>query len=193
MREVGSALIAYHYFDFNDASKRDIRGLLTSLLFQLADDSDQCWDVLYKLFAVCRDGDEQPSDVDLAKCLKDMLELPGQAPIFIIVDAVDECPNTAGTPSARKKVLDVVEDLVRSHHPNLFLCITSRLEQDIQAILSPLTPASRRVSLHEEGGQREDITNYVRSFVYTDRATQRWREEDKVLVINTLLERAGGV
>jgi hypothetical protein len=28
-----------------------------------------------------------------------------------------------------------------------------------------LTPASRRVSLHEEGGQKEDINSHIRYFV----------------------------
>jgi hypothetical protein len=122
-----------------------------------------------------------------------MLELPGQLPIFLIIDALDECPNTTGTPSAREEVLDFLDDLVWLRHSNLFICVTSRPEQDIQSVLNPLTSASRRVSLHEEGGQREDIKSYVRSFVHKDRAMRRWREEDRILVITTLIERAGGM
>jgi hypothetical protein len=193
MQETRPALIAYHYFDFKDASKRDVRGLLASLLFQLGGDSDRCWDVLYNLYTSCHDGSEQPSDAALAGCLKGMLELPGQLPTFLIVDALDECPNTTGTPSAREEVLDFLEDLVGSGHSNLFICITSRPEQDIQTVLNPLTSASRRVSLHEEGGQREDIRSYVHSFVHKDRAMRRWREEDRNLVMATLIERAGGM
>jgi hypothetical protein len=193
MREARPALIAYYYFDFKDAFKREVRGLLTSLLFKLGDDSDRCWDVLYKLYTSCRDGSEQPSDAALAGCLKSMLELPGQLPIFLVIDALDECPNTTGTPSAREEVLDFLEDLVRSSHSNLFICVTSRPEQDIQTVFNPLTSASRRVSLHEEGGQMEDIMSYVHSFVHKDRVMRRWREEDKKLVITTLSERAGGM
>jgi hypothetical protein len=193
MREARPALIAYHYFDFKDASKRDVRGLLTSLLFQLGDDSDRCWDVLYKLYTSCGDGSEQPNYTALAGCLKNMLELPGQLPTFLIVDALDECPNTTGTPSAREEVLDFLEDLVGSNHSNLFICVTSRPEQDIQTVLNPLTSSSRRVSLHEEGGQRADIRSYVQSFVHKDRAMRRWREEDRNLVITILSERAGGM
>jgi len=122
-----------------------------------------------------------------------MIELPGRLPIFIIVDALDECPNTTGTSSARDEVLDFVEDLVVSNHSDLFLCITSRPEQDIQTVLNPLTSASCRVALHDECGQKVDIHNYIRAFVSEDRRMQRWREEDKELVINTLSERAGGM
>jgi len=192
--EATSALIGYYYFDFKDASKRDLHGLLTSLLFQLGDDgSDRCWDVLHDLYAICRNGSEQPSDAALAKCLQTMLELPGQVPVFLIIDGLDECPSNTGTPSAREEVLNFVEDLVGSNHPNLFICITSRPEQDIQTVLNPMTSVSHRVSLHEEGGQWEDINSYVRSFVHKDREMRRWREEDKELVITTLSERADGM
>ena len=193
MREAGSALITYYYFDYKDISKRNVHGLLTSLLFQLADDSDLCRDQVYELYKMCRDGSDQPSDAALAKCLKSIFELPQELPIFIIMDALDECPSTTGTPSSREEVLDYVEDLVGAEHSNLFICITSRPEQDIQSVLNPLTSRSRRVSLHEEQGQRQDIYNYVRSFVYADRAMRRWRTDDKELVITTLSERAQGM
>src|SRR5947208_10942561 len=98
-KEMGS-LVAYHYFHFNDNSKRDLRGLLASLLFQLCDSSDRCWNVLHELYKICNEGSERPSDAALTWCLKKMLNLPGQLPIFIIMDALDECPSTTGTPSA---------------------------------------------------------------------------------------------
>ena len=193
MREETSSLVAYHYFDFKDASKRHVRGSLTSLLVQLSHDSDPCRDVLYQLYKKCRDGSECPSEADLADCLETILNLPGQLPIFVIMDALDECPNTTGTPSARDEVLQFVRNITESNHANLFLCVTSRPEQDIQTVLNPLTSASSRVALHEESGQREDINRYVRSFVYTDSAMGRWREQDKELVISTLTERASGM
>ena len=193
MRHAESALIAYYYFDFKDASKRDARGMLTSLLFQLGNHSNCCWDVLHNLYTRCDDGSGQPSDASLVGCLRSMLEVAGQVPIFVILDALDECPSSDGTPSAREKVLDFVEIIVASNYSNLFICITSRPEQDIQSVLNPLTSARRRVSLHEEHGQREDINRYVRCFVRDDRTMRRWREEDKEVVINTLSERADGM
>jgi hypothetical protein len=166
---------------------------LASLLFQLGDDSDRCRDVLHKLYTLCRDGSEQPSDAALAGCLKRMLELPGQFPIFLVVDALDECPSTSGTPSPREELLDFLDDLVGSSHSNLFICVTSRPEQDIQTVLNPLAHTSRQVSLHEEGGQRDDIKSYVQSFVHKDQKMRRWREEDRNIIISTLIERAGGM
>jgi hypothetical protein len=193
MRNNKSALVAYYYFDYKDSSKRDIRGLLASLVFQLGADSVHCLGILYQLYIKCRDGSDQPSNAALANCLESMLKLPEKLSIFIILDALDQCPNTTETPSAREKVLNLLDDLIGSEHANLFICITSRPEQDIQSVFNSLTSPSRRVSLHDEVGQREDINRYLRSFVQTDRAMRKWKEEDKELVINTLSERANGM
>jgi hypothetical protein len=38
-----------------------------------------------------------------------MLDLQGQVPIYVIIDALDECPDTTGTPSDRKKVLSFMK------------------------------------------------------------------------------------
>ncbi len=166
---------------------------MASLLLQLVDASDPCWDLLSQLYKTCRDGLEQPSEDALAQCLNSMLDLPGQIPVYIIIDALDECPNYTGIPSARERVLNFVEDLVESKHSNLFICITSRPEQDINAALNPLTPPLHRVSLHEEDGQIEDINSFIRSFVKNDWTMRRWKTEDKELVIRTLSERAQGM
>jgi len=191
--ESRSALVAYYYVDFKDVAKRDVRGLLASILLQLVDDSDCCWDTLHQLYKSHRLGSTQPSDAALVKCLAEMIDLPGQVLIYLIVDALDKCPNTTGTPSAREKVLNFVWDLLQSDHSNLFVCITSWPEQDISATLNPLTSPLSRVSLHEEGSQRQAIDSYVRCFVQTDASMQRWRPEDKELVISVLSERAAGM
>ena len=54
-----------------------------------------------------------------------MLRLQGQVPIYAIIDGLGECPDTTGTPSDRKKVLDFVRDLVGHKYPTLFIYITS--------------------------------------------------------------------
>jgi len=120
-----------------------------------------------------------------------MLTVKAQGPTYIIMDALDECPITSTIPSPREEVLDLVEELVGMHLTNIHICITSRPEHDIQAILKDLT--LRAVSLHDESGQQEDIINYVTSFVRSDRKVRRWRDEDKDLVIKILSEKADGM
>ena len=108
LRETRPTLVAYYFLDFEDVTTRDVRGLLASLLSQLVDKSDSCWDALHQLFEACRAGWEQPSEAALAQCLKSVIDLPGQVPIYLIVDALDECSNDTGTPSARENVLNLV-------------------------------------------------------------------------------------
>jgi hypothetical protein len=191
--EAGEASMAYFYFDFRDVNKQGLHDLVPSLLTQLsARSSPQC-DLLSKLYSVHNNGKEQPSKSALTKCLKDMLTLPDQPPIYLIMDALDESSNTSGIPSPRERVLQLLKDLVDLHLPNVHICVTSRPEIEIHDVIVPLT--SLRVSLHDQSGQEDDIADYVRSVVYSNSEPimRRWKKEDKELVIEMLSERADGM
>jgi hypothetical protein len=192
--EAGSAVMAYFYFNSRDLNKQTYHDLLRSLVYQLSNRSTLCSDLLHHIYKTHENGAQQPSDDTLKEYLKEMLRLPGQGPIFIIVDALDECPESPGFPSPRNEVLQFVKELVGLHlQDRLHICVTSRPEVDIQAVLEPL--ASHSVSLHDESGQRTDIANYVQSVVNSSPSTamRAWREEDKSLVIDSLTERADGM
>ena len=191
MQKSGLASLAIFYCDFREDEKKDLRGLLSSVLFQLCDQSDSYYNTLASFYSTHRDGARGPGDDGLVRCLKDTLSLPGQAPVYLIVDALDECPNTYALSSPRSEVLTLLEDLVDSQMPNLRICVTSRPEADIKSFLEPLT--FRSVSLHEEQGQREDIEYYIKSVVNANRSMRRWRPEHKQLVIDVLTERADGM
>jgi len=120
-----------------------------------------------------------------------MLNTSGRVPVYLIIDALDECPKTTGIPSSREKVLALVKQLVKLNLPNLRLFITSRPEIDIRMSLETLT--SNCISLHDQSGQKKDIIDFVTSVVYSDENMRRWREEDKKMVIETLSERADGM
>jgi hypothetical protein len=122
-----------------------------------------------------------------------MLTLPDQLPTFLIIDALDESPDSSGIPTPRERVLQLVKELVELHLPDLRICVTSRPETDIRDVLEPLT--SYRVSLHDQSGQKKDIVDYVKSVVYSNSEPymRRWRAEDKELVIEVLSERADGM
>ena len=185
--------MAYFYFDFRDINKQHWRDLVPSLLTQLSIQSSPCCDILSRLYSVHGNGAQQLSDDALKQCLIEMFTVRGQRPIYLIIDALDECSNVSGIPTSRKRVLQLVKELVDLHIPSLHICVTSRPEVDIRDILEPLT--SRRVSLHDQSGQRKDIEDYVRSVVYSNSepVMRRWRKEDKELVIESLSERADGM
>ncbi len=124
-----------------------------------------------------------------------MLKASGRVPIYFVIDALDECPNTTKFPPPRApprdKVLELIEKLVSLNLPNLRVCVTSRPEVDIRASLEPLT--TECISLHDQSGQKKDIEHYLRSAVYADRNMRRWRDDDKRLVVETLTEKADGM
>jgi hypothetical protein len=191
LQKYGFASIAFFYCDFREDQKKNKRGLLSSLLIQLCEQSDAYSAILSDFYVAHGDGSQHASDSELVVCLKDMLKLPGQATVHIIIDAVDECPITTGLPSPREKVLELVEDLVYTNIPNLRICVTSRPEADILPVLEPL--AFRSVSLHGESGQVQDIAEYIRFVIHTDPEMQRWNDTVKQLVIDELIKRANGM
>ena len=191
MRKSGLASLAMHFYDFREAKKKDLRGLLSSMLFQLCDQSISYYEIMSAFFSAHLHGSQSPSDKELTRCLNDLLQLPGQVPIFLIVDALDECANTSVLPSPRQAVLRLLGELVDSQLPNLRICVTSRPEADIRPVLEPLT--FRSISLHDESGQMKDIENYIKAVVNSSRKMRRWKPEDKQLVIDVLSERADGM
>ena len=191
MRKSGLASLGIFYHDFRDDRKKDRSGLLSSLLVQLCHQSDAYCDTLSKFYLQHANGSQYPSDSTLLRCLTEIVKLPGHAPVFLIIDALDECPNTSAMPSPREKVLELIEELIDSQLPNLRICVTSRPETDIKALLGPL--AFRSVSLHDENGQMEDIENYIKSVVRKDARNRKWKAEDKQLVIDALIKNADGM
>ena len=191
--EAESAIMAYFYCDFRDENKQNCCNLVLSIISQLCAQSNLCYDTLSRIYSAHDDGTvaRKPSDETLTKCLTEMVSLPVQGPIYLIVDALDECPNNSGLPTSREEVLDLINNLVGLRLPNLHICVTSRPEIDIKTTLEPLT--TLRVSLHHQSGQKKDIMDYVNSVVHSDKMMRRWREEDRILVIETLSERADGM
>ncbi|KAH9027759.1 hypothetical protein EDB84DRAFT_300040 [Lactarius hengduanensis] len=190
LRDAGKATLAYFYFDFRDEEKQNVHNLVTSLMVQLSAYSKPCCDIIYRLYSIHGKGTQQPSNVILIDRLKEMLFVAAQHPIFIIMDALDECPES-GMPTPREAVLNLVKDLVHLQLQNLHIGVTSRQEVDIQTKLRPL--AVNAISLHDETRQRIVIADYVSSVVSLDEHMREWRDEDKRLVVKELSERADGI
>ena len=191
MRKSGLASLAFFYYNFREDEKRDLRGLLSSVLVQLCHESDSYCQILSRFYLEHANGSRHSSDDELMWCLKNILKVPGHAPVYMIVDALDECSNASGFPPRREKVLMLLKVLVDLQLPNLRICVTSRPEIYIEIVLEPLT--FRSISLHDESEHKKDIDNYIRSVVNTDPKMRRWKAADKELVIHVLIEKADGM
>jgi hypothetical protein len=124
LRDAGLASLAFFYFDFRDEEKKqDIRNFITSLLVQLSAYSSPCCKIISRIYSTHGKGRQQPSNDALTSCLREMLSLIGQQPIYLIVDALDECPDSSGMPTPREDVLNLLEDLVLPRSSKLaYLC-----------------------------------------------------------------------
>ena len=191
MQKSGLASLAIFYYDFRVDRKKDVSGLLSSVLFQLCHQSDSYYDILSAFYSAHASGSQSPGDDQLVECLMDLLKHPGSRPVYLVIDALDECPSTSSLSSPREKLLSVLEDLVEAQLPNLRICVTGRPEVDIKAILEPL--AFRSISLHDERGQIKDIIKYIESIVNTDKNMKIWNPEHKQLVIEVLTKKADGM
>jgi hypothetical protein len=189
--QTGLATVSFFHFDFRYRGKQEVRHLLSAILIQLSDQSNKYYDILSTLITDHSHGSRQPSEHALIECLMSMLKLSGQGALYLIIDALDECPNSSGYPTQREQVLVIMQDLIDLQLPHVHFCITSRLEIDIRDIFEPL--AVHNVPLHEQAGQNQDIVDYISHFVRSDPRVRRWREKDKTLVIETLTKKAGGM
>jgi NACHT domain len=191
MRKAGLVSLVFFYCDFREDQKKDLRRLLSLLLVQLCHQSDSYCDVLSEFYFGYANGSRYPGDDALVNCLMDLLALPGHAPVYLIVDALDECPNSSSIPSPRSDVLILIEKLIKSEIPDLHIYVTSRPEMDIKGALDHLVFCS--VSLHDKHGQKKDIEEYIMSVINMHPKNKRWKAEDKRLVIEVLKRRADGM
>ena len=161
---------------------------------QLSESSKRYPGSLPALYVECRNGSDPPSEADLTQLLNHFLtELQVQFSIYIVIDGVDNCMETESTESPHKKVLRFLEDLVRSRHSRINICITSSLKEGMEKNLKPLIAgtSTRHVILHDQDGQKEDIKTYISAFVQS--RMQTLPDKDKDEVIKTLSERANGM
>ena len=192
MRNDGRVSLAFFYFDFRDKDKKqDFRNFITSLLVQFSAYSSPCCKIIHEIYSTHGKGTQQPGNDILKTSLWKMLEVTANQPTYIIVDALDECPNISGIPTPREEVLGLVKDLVDLRFPNLHICVTSRPEIDIKISLQPLV--SSAVSLHHESGQKKDIFDYVSGVVSSDSRMHRWRNDQKELVVEELTKKVDGM
>ena len=190
MQKAGLASLAFFYCDFREDRKKELRGLLSSFLVQLCHQSDSYFDILSKFYSEHGKGMRPPSDDALAGCLKILLNRPRLAPVYLIVDALDECPNPSVVRSPRAEILGFIKKLVTTQIPNLRVCVTSRPESDINENLRPIN--FRSVSLHDEAGQNKDIEDYIKSVINT-RTIKKWKEEHRKLAIDVLVKKSNGM
>ena len=149
MCNFGQASMVYFYFDFRDINKQHWGDLVPSLLTQLSAQLSPCCNILSCLHSDHGNGTQQPSDDALKRCLKEMLTVRDRHLIYLILNTLDECPDTSEVPSPRNRILQLLDELTGLQNPNLRICVTNRPEFDIWGFLEPPSGNPKPPSLTE--------------------------------------------
>lgn len=174
-------ILAYHYFDFRDSAKQTFSGLLASLLLQLAQQSRVCHELLKQL-RLSASGHGRPDDRKLLGSLETMLDVCG--PVFIVVDALDEC-----TEAERDHALPRLRQLVR---PRLHLLVTSRPESDIKHYMKTLELATHSLSLQDAALHSATLKAYVSTQLHLS-YYKYWSDDVKEKALQRLVSKSNGM
>ncbi len=187
LTEQGSISLAYFYCDFRDPAKRSVQNAISSLMIQLASQSDHRRAVLHTLYLNHGSDAQKPGLDTLIKCLKDMLSRP-QGTTYIIIDGLDECLST--NPQGPRDSVQLVQALVGLGRKDLRIFATNLHEDDIHSALEPL--ASQTVSLHENPEHLQAIIDYIKWRIQENSRMRRWRYEDRVSTWEDLSTKGAG-
>lgn len=134
----GSA-IAYFYFDFNDPMKQKVHSCLSSILAHLCANINDIPGELETLYNKYYGTMQTATADELVPLLRAMAVTNKFDDIYIVLDAVDECPKG----DERDELLDLIVEIRSWTDSRCHLLISSREEPDIKRVLTPLltTPA----------------------------------------------------
>jgi hypothetical protein len=182
--------VAYFYFDFNDTEKQNAANCVSSLIAQLCSQVADLPEKLTDLYKRCNNGNQKPPIHDLKEMLLLFARSKQFGDLFIIFDAVDECPKKERE-ELRAEVLELIIEVNNQSLSNIHLLITSRPEQDIKEKLMDL-PTLRSLSI--QGSQVDsDIQQYIGSQLSTDPKLNKLSIDVKASIEKTLMDGADGM
>jgi hypothetical protein len=175
-----SLAVAFFYFDFNNKdTPPDV--VCRSLIEQLTVQSTTIPQALETLFSKNAGARRSMTQEELMSTLKTIIG--GFQAVFIIFDALDECPE-------RSKFLAAIADIHHWELDTLHLLGTSRKERDIEDTLSGLV--SHEVPMDEKRLDG-DIRLHVSRTVKDDTKFRMFSAVEKEMVMTTLIEGAHGM
>ena len=160
--------LAYFYFSFSEIEKQSTENMLRSLIVQLCGGRPDTPKPLLDLH-LYRDKNLQPG----LENLEEILQASTQdfRSIYLVIDALDECPRENGE---RDKLLKCLERVHKWALTNFHVLCTSRPEPDIEAELVPLFsgPATSIIDLQK---RREEVNRDIGTYIDQKIASSEFR------------------
>lgn len=171
--------LAYWYFHFGDDFTKSVYSMARSLIRQLS------WSPLpsslVKLWNKHRIPGSEPDLQTILSVLDDLLSsIPDQGQVYLVFDALDECPDSPNADSERKLLLSVIVDLLERHKDKVHILATSRPEKDIKDKLERFSTVDLEAHL------AEDMKQFVTAAISRD-TLQKYSEETRELIYHTLV------
>ena len=122
--------------------------------------------------------------------LKEIAELEFFQHLYIIADALDECPKQDEY-QARVELLTLIADIQSSKSSRLHILVTSWQEPDIERALEPLVTLPK---IWIQGAQvMLDIQQYIEGQLDEDPKLKRWTSDVKTSIQDAILEKTDGM
>ena len=173
-------VVCYYYFNFQDPAKRIHENLIRSLLNQLANQHNDCTEILQQLFHHCQDGKQQPNHDALVEALQSMLRV---VPVsYILIDALDECVD-------RDDLLKLLRSIT-GLKKGVQTLVTSRKERDIDIVMNVCATYQLNVQNKDVDA---DIQLYVRKRIRDDTGLSAWPERVQQDIEHCLTSGANGM
>jgi ankyrin repeat domain-containing protein 50 len=145
---------------------------------------------LKELYKRCNDGKRKADLPNLKAVLKHFAVAEELYDIFIITDALDECPKHGGR-ELRNDLLGLITEIKSWSLSNIHLLVTSREESDIREALTPLLTTS---AISIQGCEVEaDIKKHIEYQLATDPKLKGWSKDLKTRIEATLVKGANGM
>jgi hypothetical protein len=177
--------LAFFFFDFNDAEKRDPTDMVKSLLSQVLHRCTIVPDAVRSLHATYESGRREAPVDQLLRALRETLELLSTP--LIVLHALDEC-------SSWNALFDIVLEMQGWGESVLSVLFTSRKEVMIEEALEDIVPQDHRSCL-ENRWVDKDIRTYIKERITKDKSFKRWHRdlETQKEIERTLGLKAGGM
>jgi hypothetical protein len=186
------AVVAYWYFKFSDLKKQSVSSLLCSLIRDICSNRFDTPPGLQKAYYYANRGQQRPTSLKLRSMLQEVIE--DFEDIFLVVDAVDECPKFDGE---RARFFETLQEMLSWKSTQLHVFMTSRPEVDIQLEMEAISRSGNLESFETIRAQGDECHQDIEKYLdrrLQNKSTPRWWNSDLKKRIRTELStRADGM